>query len=137
MNRITPIFLFCILAGGCAGGGVPHLEIDDKERYYLNYAGPPVDRVTEMGGVRSWHPISDDRLVIKVGFDKSYLVRVWTCPGLRRSRNIGVITRMGGLSKHDKVLVDDQTCPIREIRRLDVGRMKADQEAAKEQQQKT
>lgn len=124
---LTPVLTLT----GCASG--PSRHTDDVKLNYRDYAGPPVEQITAMRGVDSWTPVSRNEIVIWTGINEAYLLKVWdACPDLQFANTISVSQTGRQISKFEKVRVRDQTCPISEIRPVDVKQMKADRKAAKE-----
>ena len=100
---------------------------------YNNYAGEPVSDIVVMRGIDSWTPVSRDQLVIWTGINEAYLLRVWdTCPDLTFVNSIRVTQTGYTINKFEKVIAGRDTCPILEIRPLDVKQLKADRKAAKD-----
>jgi hypothetical protein len=106
---------------------VRHQDTLDR---YLSYAGEPVGQFNSFR-LDSWEPLDRDKIVLWTGVNEAYLVTVWdTCRDLQYTNHIRVLSTMGSsISRFDKIKVDGDTCPIREIRPIDVKRMKADRAA--------
>ena len=70
------------------------------------------------------------------GVNEAYLVTVWdTCRDLQFTQQIRVVSGIDNqISRFDKVMVGRDTCPIKEIRPIDVRQMKADMSAARAEQ---
>jgi hypothetical protein len=89
-----------------------------------------------MRGIDSWTPVSRDQLVIWTGINEAYLLRVWdTCPDLTFANSIQVTQTGYTINKFEKVIAGRDSCPILEIRPLDVKQLKADRKAAKDRDQ--
>ncbi|MEY3465537.1 MAG: hypothetical protein RL603_1135 [Pseudomonadota bacterium] len=131
-TRIAVFSLLCamgVVVGGCATGVAR--KADDEARRYVDYAGAPVQEfhAWRMDG---WTPVSRNELVVWVGVNEAYLLKVWdTCPDLEFSNVVGITEWMHTVNLFEKVKVGRDTCPIREIRPIDIKRMKADAKAAK------
>jgi hypothetical protein len=99
---------------------------------YLAYAGEPVYRTSPFR-LDSWEYLDRARIVLWTGVNEAYLVTVWdTCRDLQFTNHIRVVSSMGNsISRFDKIKSDGDTCPIREIRPIDVKQMKADAAAAR------
>jgi hypothetical protein len=122
--------LAAALLAACASGP-PRVDTNQTLERYQSYAGEPVDRFS-FTRIDSWEALDDSHIVLRSGRD-GYLLTVYaTCRDLRYANAIGVVSAMGHtLSRFDKIKVGRDTCPIREIRPLDIGQMKADEEALK------
>lgn len=130
-----PAALMSLLALGalltaCATGLV---RKDDGAKFkYQDYAGPPIDEVGSMGRVTGWSAVSRNQLVIWTGVNEAWLLKVWdSCRDLEFAETINVTRTGSRISKFDKVLLPRETCPISEIRKVDVKQMQADRKAAK------
>ena len=131
MKRILAAGICAALLAGCAGGP-PRVQSNETLERYISYAGEPVDRFTSFS-LDSWESVDSDHIVLRTGVNDAYLVTVWnTCPDLRFANTIRVVSTMSSsISRFDKVKVGRDTCPIREIRPIDVRQMKADIALAK------
>lgn len=100
---------------------------------YAAYAGAPIDDFLSYN-INGWTPVSRTELVIWSGVNDAYLLKVWnTCPNLLFADHVGVTDTANRISKFEKVRVGRETCPISEIRPVDIKRMKADRKAAETQ----
>lgn len=124
--------LVVVLLTACASGP-QRVETDETLERYLSYAGEPVGDFT-FTRIDSWESLDDSHIVLRTGPNDAYLLTVYaTCRDLRFAHTIGIVSAMGHtLSRFDKVKVGRDTCPIREIRPLDVRQMKADAEALRQ-----
>lgn len=105
----------------------------EMELKYTDYAGEPVERITTMRGIDSWTPVSRNQLVIWTGINEAWLITIWdNCPDLTFARGIRVTQTGSSISRFEKVWVGRDTCPIREIRPVDIKQMRNDRKAAKE-----
>lgn len=106
---------------------------DEPGLKYVDYAGDPVAEIRAMRGINGWTPVSRTQLVIWTGINQAWLLTVWEgCYNLTFANAIQV-TRTGyTISRFEKVRVENETCAIREIRPIDVVRMKADRKAARD-----
>ena len=134
MRRVMFFAVMVALLAGCASGP-PRIQHEEMLDRYLSYAGEPVDRASAFR-MDSWELVDEDKIVLWTGINEAYLVTVWdTCRNLQYTNHIRVVSSMGSsISRFDKVKVDGDTCPIREIRPIDVKQMKADMAAARAQQ---
>lgn len=127
MKRVAGSVLAMALLAGCAGGPprVSHNETLDR---YLAYAGEPVDRATAFQ-LYGWEPVDRNKLVLWTDAGNAFLVTVWdTCPNLQFANQLRVVTKLdNSLSRFDEVRVDRSICPFKEIRPIDVKRMKANE----------
>ena len=100
---------------------------------YTDYAGEPVEQIVAMRGVDSWTPVSRNQLVIWTGINEAWLLTIWdNCPDLMFAQGVRVTQTGRSISRFDKVIVGRDSCPIREIRPVDVKQMRNDRKAARE-----
>lgn len=134
MKPMRAFGLVVAMLAGCAGGS-PRVEHSETLGRYLDYAGEPVDRATSFR-LDSWELVGRDRIVLWTGVNEAYLVTVWdTCRDLQFTQHIRVVSGIDNqISRFDKVMVGRDTCPIKEIRPIDVRQMKADMAAARAEQ---
>jgi hypothetical protein len=143
MRKYVVFGLLAALLAGCAG--TPQMSDEERLARYKAYAGDPVDRFTQMR-IDNWESLDTNRLVLWNGRNEAYLLTVWdTCADLRQAQTITVVSASAHtVSVFDKIrVVKDprfgpmmtglDTCPIREIRPVDVKQMRADEEAAQKQ----
>ena len=130
MKRFIFVLLFAGALSACSSGLTRR---DEPGLKYVDYAGPPVERVFAMRGVHGWTPVSRSQLVIWTGINDAWLIRVWDgCVNLGFANVIQVTQTGHTISRFEKVRFENETCPIEEIRPIDVARMKADRKAARE-----
>ena len=126
--------LFSLVAVSAWSSGL--LKSDGPRLDYNNYAGEPVSDIVVMRGIDSWTPVSRDQLIIWTGINEAYLLRVWdSCPDLMFANSIRVTQTGYTINKFEKVVAGRDSCPILEIRPLDVKQLKADRKAAKDRDQ--
>lgn len=132
MDRSFLVVAAMALLAGCASGP-PRVDSNQTLERYLSYAGEPVGDFA-FTRIDSWEALDDSHIVLRTGPNDAYLLTVYaTCRDLQFAHTIGVVSTMGHtLSRFDKVKVGRDTCPIREIRPLDVRQMKADAEALRQ-----
>lgn len=100
---------------------------------YADYAGPVIDDFHYFR-FDGWEVVSRNELVLWTGLQEAYLLKVWdTCPDLEFAFHVGVTSSFNRVTHFDKVRVGRERCPISEIRRIDVARMKADRAKARGQ----
>ncbi len=132
-RAITAALLTLPLLAACAGG-LSRLTEQGFQVRYADYAGETVERFTAFR-LDGWTPVSRDSLVVWNGPNEAYLLKVWdTCRDLQFADRIGVSSTTRTISKFEKVQVGRDSCPIEEIRRIDVKHYKADRAAAIEAQ---
>jgi uncharacterized protein DUF6491 len=98
---------------------------------YLPYLGSPIDTFTWMMRFDGWEALSDSELIVFMGPDTAYYLKVWApcgTEGLRFAHVIGLTSSVGGtvITGLDSVRTLGMNCPISEIRRLDYQRMRAE-----------
>lgn len=131
MKQIIALSFCVAILTGCANS-LPREEHNGPERAYLSYASDPIERFAAMGGIRGWESVSDNYLVLRTDRHKAWLVKTWHCPDLAHARSIRVVSAMSKtVRRTDKIIVGGNSCQIREIRQLDVLKMKSDQAARK------
>lgn len=124
--RVIPMLLATSLAAGCASG-LP--REDGGKLNYVDYAGEPVDRFTATR-ISGWTPVSRNQLVVWVGTNQAWLLKIWDgCEDLQYSNVLGVTQTSLSVTRFDKVRVGNDRCPIEEIRPIDVRHLKADRAA--------
>jgi hypothetical protein len=100
------------------------------ETRYVDYAGAPIERFTAFD-LDGWTPVSRNQLVVWSGPNEAYLIKVWdNCRDLMFANGVGITSTTRTISKFEKVRVGRDTCPIDEIRPIDVKQLKADRAAA-------
>jgi hypothetical protein len=130
MRRLS-LVLAAVLAAlpGCAST-LDRIADGGFQLRYVDYAGPPVERFTafDLGGFTA---VSPTQLVVWNGPNEAYLVKVWnTCRNLMIAEGLAITSTSRTVSRLERVQVGADTCPIEEIRPLDVGHLQADRKAA-------
>lgn len=125
-SRVIALLLTASLAAGCSAG----LQRQDGGKLnYLDYAGEPVDRFTATR-ISGWTPVSRNQLVVWVGTNQAWLLKIWDgCDDLQFSNVLGVTQTSMSVTRFDKVRVGRERCPIEEIRPIDVRHLKSDRAA--------
>jgi hypothetical protein len=103
-------------------------ELPARARY-MPYTGAPIDSFTWMARFDGWEALSDSELVIFMGGDTAYYLKVLApcgTQGLPFAHVVGLTTSVGGtvISRLNSVRTQGMSCPIAEIRRLDYRRMR-------------
>jgi hypothetical protein len=130
MKRFVFAVIGVALLSACASGLTRRETVDVR---YLDYAGEPVEQIRSMRGVDGWTPVSRNQLVIWTGFNEAWLIKVWDgCVNLSFANAIQVTQTGRTITRFDKVLVENESCPILEMRPVDVARMKADRKASRD-----
>jgi hypothetical protein len=123
--------LALVLLAGCAST-VARLAGGGFETRYVDYAGDPIERFTAFA-LDGWTPVSRNQLVVWNGANEAYLLEVWdTCPDLMVANGIGITSTTRTISRFERVRVGNDTCPIQQIRPIDVEHWRADRAAAAE-----
>lgn len=130
MKRFVFVVLGLVFLSACGTGLARREALDLK---YVDYAGDPVEQIRSMRGVDGWTPVSRNQLVIWTGHNEAWLIKVWDgCINLSFANAIQVTQTGRTITRFDKVLVENESCPILEMRPIDVARMKADRRAARD-----
>jgi hypothetical protein len=97
---------------------------------YVDYAGAPIDSFSLLGGVDGWESLGDNRLVVRTGVNKAYLLTVaQPCLNLDFATSIGLTSTGSTVSRgFDSVRFGNERCQITDIRPVDY---KAARQAAK------
>jgi len=99
---------------------------------YADYAGPVIEDFHYFR-LDGWEVVSRYELVVWTGLQEAYLLKVWeSCQDLEFAFKIGFTSSFSRVTRFDKLIVGRDRCPISEIRRIDVARMKADRAKARE-----
>jgi len=117
----------------------PGTELPARARY-MPYVGPPIDSFTWMLRFDGWEALSDSELIIFMGADTAYYLKVWApcgTQGLRFAHVVGLTSSIGGTvtARLDAVRTQGMNCPISEIRKLDYRRMREEARAQRAAQQ--
>jgi hypothetical protein len=130
MKRLLACVVVALPAfAGCAST-MQRLAGGGFETRYVDYAGPPVERFTAFN-LDGWTPVSRNQVVVWNGPNEAYLLKVWdTCRDLQYAEGIGITSTSRTISRFEKLRVGRDSCPIDEIRPLDVRHLKADRAAA-------
>jgi len=134
-----------VTLAGCAAGGPASRQAPTgtpaEQRAlarYTAYAGPPISSFTWLGHFWSWEALGKDTLAVYTVPDEAYLLKVWPPCDLRFViEAIGITSTARTVYAHaDSITVNGAgtgpgrwRCPIDEIRKIDLKRMKADQRA--------
>lgn len=130
MKRFVFAALWLALLSACGTGLARRDALDLK---YVDYAGEPVEQIRSMRGLDGWTPVSRNQIVIWTGHNEAWLIKVWDgCVNLSFANAIQVTQTGRTITRFDKVLVENESCPIIEMRPVDVVRMKADRKAARD-----
>ncbi len=131
-RTITLIPLIAAVTLAACASSFNRLQGDNERLSYADYAGEPIDHFTSFR-LNGWTPVSRDQVVLWTGVNEAYLVRVQsTCPDLKFANSIGVTSTTRTISRFEKLQVGADTCPIEEIRPIDVKQYKADRRAQAE-----
>jgi hypothetical protein len=130
LGKLTAAVSTIAALAACASTGMNRK--DEPQFNYVDYAGEPIDDFTTFG-LDSWSAVSRNQLVVWDSVNRAYLLTVWdSCRDLKFANTIAVTSTSRTVSKFEKVLVERDSCPIKEIRPIDVKQMKADRRAAAE-----
>jgi hypothetical protein len=97
---------------------------------YMDYAGESIESFALLGGVDSWQSLGDNRLIVRSGVNKAYLLTVAEpCIDLDFANAISLTSTGSTVSRgFDSVRVGRERCQIIDIRPVDY---KAARQAAK------
>jgi hypothetical protein len=116
---------------GCASEGGIARHRSDPGLEYAPYAGAPIDSFITFG-LHGWEVAGRDKLVIWNGVNEAYLVTLGgICSELQWVQRVAVTSTTHRVSKFERVHVGRDSCPIDEIRPLDIKRLKADRAKAR------
>ena len=124
---------------GCATTGVTDAE---KLATYRAAAGEPVSSFTYLGRISGWTPLDDEHIAVWTRPKEAWLLSFsGICQDIEFTPMIGLTSQGSRVyAGFDKVLVDSPNsmrlpCRIREIRPLDVTRIREAEKAAREEAQ--
>jgi Family of unknown function (DUF6491) len=158
MPRIPAILtaVSIVTLAGCASGGPAAPQTSTPQTptgtpaeqralaRYTAYAGPPIPYFVWLGHFWSWEALGKDTLAVYTTPGEAYLLKVWPPCDLRFVIDaIGITSTARTVYAHtDSITVNSAgtgpgrwRCPIDEIRKIDLKRMKADQRAQAQQNQ--
>jgi Family of unknown function (DUF6491) len=126
---VTALAACVLVITGCATG-LAHRTEAAPPSDYVTFAGPPIDGFHAFRP-HSWESIGSNQLVIWSNPWDAYLLTVWpTCVGLPFANVIGLKTYTGSVSRFDSIVLPDRTrCPISDIRRIDLKKVKEARDA--------
>ena len=124
---------------GCATSGMTEAE---KLATYRAAAGEPVSSFTYLGRISGWTPLDDEHIAVWTRPKEAWLLSFsGSCQDIEFTPMIGLTSQGSRVyAGFDKVLVDSPNsmrlpCRIREIRPLDVTRIREAEKAAREEAQ--
>ena len=124
---------------GCASTGMTDAE---KLATYRAAAGEPVSSFRYPGRISGWTPLDDEHIAVWTRPKEAWLLSfAGICQDIEFAPMIGLTSQSSRVyAGFDKVLVDSPNsmrlpCRIREIRPLDVTRIRAAEKAAREEAQ--
>ena len=126
------LLLAAVLLPGLVACASNLARVTDRgvESRYVDFAGEPIERFTAFN-LDGWTPVSRNQLVVWNGPTEAYLLKVWdNCHDLMFADGVGITSTTRTVTKFEKVRVGRESCPIDEIRPIDVVRMRADRAAA-------
>jgi hypothetical protein len=128
-TRIVVALLPLLALTACAAFKNRESDAEQLARY-MDYAGQPVDSFSMLGGIDSWQSLGDNRLVVRTGVNKAYLLTVaQPCINLDFANAISLTSTGSTVSRgFDAVRIGDERCQITDIRPVDY---KAVRQAAK------
>ena len=121
-SRLPIAIAALTLLAACAGvpQQQPGGDLPARARY-MAYAGAPIDHFNWMGRIDGWEALSDDELIVFVGANGAYYLKVWSpcgTVGLRFVNRIEITRSIVGTvyTRLDSIRADRWSCPISEIR---------------------
>lgn len=132
--RVVGVVLLGAFMAACSS--VPYAQRQkQRQDAYNAAAGAPVRSFVYLGRMWSWEPLSDKQLVVYTVPTRTYLLDVWGCPNLPWTQVIGLTASFREVQTNfDKVLTGRgyTSCPITQIRPIDLARLKLEQQAQRE-----
>lgn len=140
-RRLFPLLATLALLGACSTtvpADRPGSALPARARY-MPYVGPPIESFTWMSRFDGWEALSDSELIVFMGADTAYYLKVWApcgTSGLRFAHVVGLTSSVGGTvtAGLDSLKTEGMNCPISEIRRFDYRRFEQDARAERAQQ---
>ncbi|MGB5131512.1 MAG: DUF6491 family protein [Steroidobacteraceae bacterium] len=130
MKRILALTLMAFVATACASG-LQRSKDDGPLTRYDGYIGEPIRGFTAMNP-QSWSPVGRDQLILWTSLNDAWLIKVWAncTTNLQFANSVRVTSTVNTISTFDRVLIGRDSCPIEEIRPIDIRRWKADRKEA-------
>jgi hypothetical protein len=136
-SLIVGVLVFGALLGGCA---TSHPERESqRQAAYRAATGAPVRSFRFFGSLYSWEPLGDQQLAVYTRPNQAWLLDVPGCNELPFATAIGLTSNMHEvMTGFDHVLTGHGNipCTIMQIRPIDVGKLKAAQEARRKIEEK-
>ena len=136
MKRALAAMLTCGLLAACSS--VPYAQrTQQRIDAYNSAAGAPQRSFRFIGRMYSWEALSSQQLVIYTLPNRAFLLDVAACPNLNFAMAVGVTSSINEVSVgFDRVLTgrNYMPCPIRQIRPVDLAKLKLEKEAQREVQ---
>ena len=133
LNTVVTLLVLALLS---ACSGIPRRETDQQTlARYTSYAGDPVTEFRTYSHFDSWSPIDDQHVLVRMGVNDAYLVKVIApCMNLPFATRIGFTSRFPHTvsSGFDSIRIGREVCRIIEIRPVNYRKMRADLREAKE-----
>lgn len=116
-----------LAVAGCSS--VPYAQrVAGRQAAYAAAAGAPVNSFRFFTPMWSWEPLGSDQVAIYTKPREAWLLDVPGCTELPFANAIGVTSNLNQVSiRFDKVITgrNQLACTIRQIRPVDVGKLKA------------
>jgi hypothetical protein len=124
--KLTVLLGSLVILVSCCATGIGRLSDETALERYQPYLGAPIDRFVAFR-FDSWESVGRNQLVIWTRFNEAYLIKVWdTCRDLVFAQRIGIKSTGSSVTRFDSVRVGPDSCPIEEIRPIDIA-YRADQ----------
>jgi len=125
--KLVPVLVVLASLTACASMQTPQERAERAARIEAA-AGPPVRYVQLVfGGFYAWDPINDHQVVTYVTPKRAYLLDLPPCPGIEHTPAIAISTRMERINVNFDTVTPSATgvpCHIRQIRPLDMSKLK-------------
>jgi hypothetical protein len=116
-----------LAVAGCSS--VPYAQrVAERQAAYAAAAGAPVNSFRFFMPMWSWEPLGSDQVAIYTKPKEAWLLDVPGCTELPFANTLGVTSNLNQVSiNFDKVITgrNQLACTIRQIRPVDVGKLKA------------
>lgn len=119
-TRIVVALLPLLALTACAAFKNRESDAEALARY-TDYAGESVESFSMLGGIDSWQSLGDNRLLVRTGVNKAYLLTVAEpCIDLEFANAINITSTGSTVSRgFDSVRFGQERCQITDIKPVD------------------